>query len=526
MGVVRSAGVIGIATMTSRVLGLIRDQVFAYFFGAGDAMDAFRIAFRIPTVLRDLFAEGALSAALVPTFTRVLAAGGRDAAWRLASNVIGLLLVISGVVVLAGILLAGPLVNLYAAGFGEVPGKIELTIRLTRLVFPFLGMIAIAAVLMAMLNALHRFFVPALSPAMFNVATIACALILVPLAPRLGIQPIVAIAAGTLVGGLGQILLQWPMIRREGFRYERVLDLHDPWLREIGRLMVPGVVGLAAVQINLFVNSWLAAGLGTGAVSWLDYAFRLVYMPIGLFGISIATASLPTISAHAASSDVAGIRQAVSSGLRLMLMLNLPATIGLIVLATPIVALIFEHGQFTSADTAATAAALACYAPGLVGYSAVKLISPAFYAMGNSRIPVLATAASVALNVGLNLLLVHPLGHRGLALGTAAASLLNAGLLFVLLRAHLDGLDSGRLLNATVRISAASAVMAVAAYYSERFLHIAFGGRDILARAICVFGAIGIALVVLAAANHILGVEEFARLRRRALGVLNVVDSV
>jgi putative peptidoglycan lipid II flippase len=525
MGVVRSAGVIGIATMTSRVLGLIRDQVFAYFFGAGDAMDAFRIAFRIPTVLRDLFAEGALSAALVPTFTRVLAAGGRNAAWRLSSNVISLLLVVSGVVVLAGMLLAGPLVSLYAAGFREVPGKIELTIRLTRLVFPFLGMVAIAAVLMAMLNALHRFFVPALSPAMFNVATIACALIVVPLAPRLGIEPIVAIAAGTLVGGLGQILLQWPIVRREGFRYERVLDLHDPWLREIGRLMVPGVVGLAAVQINLFVNSWLAAGLGTGAVSWLDYAFRLVYMPIGLFGISIATASLPTISAHAASSDVSGIRHAVSSGLRLMLMLNLPATIGLVVLAAPIVALIFEHGQFTPADTAATAAALACYAPGLIGYSAVKLISPAFYAMGDSRIPVFATAASVTLNVGLNLLLVHPLGHRGLALGTAAASLLNAGLLFVLLRARLGGLDTGRLLNATIRISSASAIMAVAAYYSERFLHVAFGGRDIVAQAIRVFGAIGIALVVLAVANHILGVEEFARLRRRALGALNVVDS-
>ena len=189
--------------MTSRVLGLIRDQVLAYFFGAGDAMDAFRIAFRLPNVLRDLFAEGALSAALVPTFTRALATGDRTTAWRLASNVISVLLLISGAVVLAGILFADPLVNLYAAGFREVPGKIELTIRLTRLMFPFLAMVAMAAVLMAMLNALHRFFVPALSPAMFNVATIACAVIFVPLSPRLGIEPIVAIAAGTLVGGAG-----------------------------------------------------------------------------------------------------------------------------------------------------------------------------------------------------------------------------------------------------------------------------------------------------------------------------------
>jgi len=516
--VVRSAGVIGIATMTSRVLGLIRDQVLAYFFGAGDAMDAFRIAFRLPNALRDLFAEGALSAALVPTFTRALATGDRAAAWRLASNVASLLLLVSGAVVLAGILFADPLVNLYAAGFREVPGKIELTVRLTRLMFPFLAMVAVAAVLMAMLNALHRFFVPALSPAMFNVATIACALVFVPLAPRLGIEPIVAIAIGTLAGGLGQILLQWPAIRREGFHYTPILDRHDPWLREIGRLMVPGVAGLAAVQINLFVNSWLAAGLGTGAVSWLDYGFRLMYMPIGLFGISIATASLPTISEHAATHDDAGVRRAVSSGLRLMLMLNVPATLGLIVLATPIVTLIFERGQFMPADTVATAAALACFAPGLIGYSAVKLMSPAFYAMGDSRVPVVASAASVVFNVALNLMLVRSLGHRGLALGTAAAALLNAGILLWQLRARLGGIEGGRLLNAVIKISSASVVMAVTAYYAERFLHIPIGGRDVTAQAVRVFGAIGAALGMLAISAHVLRVEEFDQLRRRALG--------
>jgi len=509
--------VIGIATMTSRVLGLLRDQVLAYFFGAGDAMDAFRIAFRLPNVLRDLFAEGALSAALVPTFTRALAAEDRGTAWRVASNIIGVLLLTSGAVVLAGILLAEPLVSLYASGFREVPGKIELTIRLTRLMFPFLSLVAVAAVLMAMLNALHRFFVPALSPAMFNVATIACALAFVPLAPTLGIEPIVAIAGGTLVGGLGQIALQWPAIYREGFRYQPVLDWHDPWLREVGRLLLPGVAGLAAVQINLFVSSWLAAGLGTGAVSWLDYAFRLMYMPIGLFGISIATASLPTISAHAATSDDAGVRRSVSRGLRLMLMLNVPATVGLMVLATPIVTLIFEHGRFTPTDTAATAAALACYAPGLIGYSAVKLVSPAFYAMGNSRVPVLATAASVGFNVALSLILVRLLGHRGLALATAVAALLNAGILIWALRTRLGGLEGARLLNAVIRISLASVVMAFAAYYAERFLHVPFGGADLMARAIRVFGAIGIGMAVLALSTHVLGVEEFAELRRRAL---------
>jgi putative peptidoglycan lipid II flippase len=512
---VRSAGVIGIATMTSRVLGLIRDQVLAYFFGAGDAMDAFRIAFRLPNLLRDLFAEGALSAALVPTFTRALAAGGRTAAWRLASNVITVLLLISGIVVAAGILFAEPLVHLYAEGFRGVPGKLELTIHLTRIMFPFLAMVSTAAVMMAMLNALHRFFIPALSPAMFNVATIACAVIAVPLSPLVGIEPIVAIAVGTLVGGLGQILLQWPALRREGFHYQPMFDVRDPWLREIGRLMVPGVAGLAAVQINLLVNSWLAAGLGTGAVSWLDYAFRLLYMPIGLFGISIATASLPTISGHAANGNHPGIRSALSSGLRMMLMLSVPATIGLLVLATPIVRLIFERGRFTPADTAATAAALMCYAPGLIGYSAVKLVSPSFYALGNSRIPVISSAASVTFNVALSLALVRPLGHRGLALGTAAAALLNAGLLLMLIRARLGGLEGRRLLVASVKISVASVAMAAAASYSERALHTPFEGTGTFAQAVRVFGAIGIGMGVLATVAHVLRIEEFTRLRRR-----------
>ncbi|MSO56641.1 MAG: murein biosynthesis integral membrane protein MurJ [Acidobacteria bacterium] len=511
----RSAGVIGVATMTSRVLGLIRDQVLAYFFGAGDAMDAFRIAFRLPNVLRDLFAEGAMSASLVPTFTRAQAQGGKDRAFRLGSNVINLLLIISGLIVIAGMVCAGPLVEMYAAGFAGVPGKLELTIRLTRIMFPFLSMVTVAAILMAMLNALHQFFIPALAPAMFNVATILCAVIVVPIAPRLGIDPIVGVAVGTLAGGLGQIALQWPAARRQGFRYQPVLDLGDPWLKEIGRLMVPGIAGLAAVQVNLFVNSWLATDLGTGAVSWLDYAFRLMYLPIGLFGISIATAALPGISGHAASNDDPGVRRGFSSGLRMMLMLNIPATLGLVVLATPIVALIFERGRFTPADTAATAAALACYAPGLVGYSVVKLASPVFYAMGNSRIPVFASAVSVGCNITLNLMLVRVLGHRGLALGTAIAALLNAGLLLWMLRARLGGIEGRRLVTAVTKISLASTAMAFVAYSVERLLHGPLQGTAVPIQTLRVFGAIAAGMAVLGLSAHILRIEEFQMLRRR-----------
>ncbi len=506
---IRSAGVVAIATMASRVLGLLRDQVLAYYFGAGDAMDAFRVAFRLPNVLRDLFAEGAMSAALVPTFTRAHASGGKPAAWQLGSHLLTLLLVVTGVLVLGGILFARELVMLYAGDFREVPGKFELTVQLARIMFPFLTLVSIAAVLMGMLNALHRFFIPALSPAMFNIGTILCALTLVPLASRFGISPIFAIAVGTLVGGIGQVALQWPALVREGFRYRPSIDLGDPWLREIGRLMLPGVAGLASVQVNIFINSWLATSLGTGAVSWLDYAFRLMYMPIGLFGLSIATASLPGISGHAAANNDAGVRESVSHGLRVMMMLNVPATVGLVVLATPIVRLIFEHGRFMPADTAATAAALVCYAPGLVGYSAVKLISPAYYALGESKVPLIASAVSVAINVAFSLAVVGVLGHRALALGTAIASLINAGILLLLLRTRLSGLEGSRMVVTLAKISIASAVMGYVAYTTERLLHVPFPADSIAVQAFRVFTAISTGLAVLAVSAHVLRIEEF-----------------
>lgn len=508
--IARSAGVIGVATMTSRILGLVRDQVLAYLFGAGNAMDAFLIAFRIPNLLRDLFAEGAMSAAFVPTFTRCLTLRGKSDAWRLGSNVINALLIVTAALALCGIVFAGPLVSLYAGDYRTVPGKLELTIMLTRVMFPFLTLVAVAAALMGMLNSLHRFFIPALSSAMFNVGTIVCAFALVPVMPWFGLPPITAIAIGTLVGGLGQVVVQWPVLHREGYRYRPVLDPHDENMRQIAVLMGPGIMGLAAVQINLFVNSWLATSQGTGAVSWLNYAFRLMYMPIGLFGVSIATAALPGISAHAAREDYAGMRRTVSSSLRMMLMLNVPATAGLVALATPIVALIFEHGRFSQSDTAATAAALTFYAPGLVGYSAVKLISPAFYALRDSRTPVLVSAASVLINVALNIALVRTIGYRGLAMGTAIAALFNAGVLLWLLRGRLGGVEGRRLLVAFLKIVAASLVMALAAHGAERLLHLVLPDRRLVTQLIRVFGSIGIGLAVLALAAQAVRLREFA----------------
>ncbi len=503
--------------MTSRLLGLVRDQVLAYLFGAGNAMDAFSIGFRIPNLMRDLFAEGAMSAAFVPTFTRRLTALGRDDAWKLGNQLINVLIVTTGLLVVAGIVFAAPLVSLFAGDYAEVPGKLELTTMLTRIMLPFLSLVAIAAAFMGMLNSLQHFFIPALSPAMFNLAMIASGFALVPLMPRLGLPPITGMAIGAIAGGFGQVIMQWPALHRAGYRYRPMLNLRDPGLREILRLMGPGTLGLAAVQINLLVNTVLATGEGTGAVSWLSYAFRLMYLPIGLFGVSIATAVLPALSQQAARGAPDAMRQTVSSALRLMLMLNVPATIGLVVLATPIVALIFERGSFTAADTAATAAALICYAPGLLGYSAVKIVVPSFYALGDSRTPALISVGSVALNVALNLLLVRFLGYRGLALGTAIAAIVNAATLVHVLRRRLGGLEDRRLVTALTKIGVAATCMGLAAGATERWWASLWPTPDVVGQTIRLGSAIFVGLVVLAGAARVLRIEEFDEARRRIL---------
>jgi putative peptidoglycan lipid II flippase len=278
-------------------------------------------------------------------------------------------------------------------------------------------------------------------------------------------------------------------------------------------LMGPGTIGLAATQINVFVNTILATREGTGAVTWLDLAFRLMYLPIGLFGVSIASAATPAVSRFAAKADVAGMRSTVASAIALMLSLNVPATLGLIVLAQPIVALIFQHGSFSAADAAATAAALQFYALGLVGYSIVRIVSPTFYALHLSRIPVAVSMSSVVANVALNVTLVNFIGYRGLALGTSITALLNAAAQLWLLRTHLQGVEGRRMSSAFARMLIASAAMAAAAWLVERGLHEVLPGQSVVTQAIRVGAAIGVGLGVLALAAHLLRVPEFAEAR-------------
>ena len=521
----KSAGLIGAATLASRVLGLVRDAVQGYFFGTGLENDAFVVATRIPTLLRDLFAEGAMSAAFVPTVSRYLKQQGKAAAWRLGSQVVNGLLLVTGVLVVLGIVFAQPLVARYAEGYAAYPGKLELTISLTRINMPFLLLVAVAAAYMGMLNALRRFFVPAMSPALFNVIFIGCTVILVPIFRRLEINPVMALSAGMLLGGVGQIVAQWPLLRREGYRHEWVLNFRDPSLREVLILMGPGMLGVAAAQINLFVNTSLATSQAA-AVSALQYAFRLMYMPIGIFGVSVATAAIPDLARHAADEAHHEMRTTLSWGLRLMLMLSVPATVGLMVLAPSVVELLYQRGNFNATSTLLTAQALLFYAPGIIGYSIVKIAAPSFYSLKDAKTPVIVGVISVLTNVVLNLTLNSVMGLRGLALGTAIAANVNAVLLLVLLSRRIGGIDAARVTRAFLKISIASVVMGVVAYYADLGLHAllpgSVGGMLILSRALRVIGAIGAGLGTLVVAAWALRIEEFHQALRRVLSRVGI----
>jgi putative peptidoglycan lipid II flippase len=503
--------------MTSRVLGVVRESVLASYFGATDAMDAYRFAFRIPNLLRDLFAEGAMSAAFVPTFTKRLTASGKDSALRLGTTVTNALLLITGVVVVIGMFAAPWLVRTFASEYAAVPGKIALTIELTRILMPFLTFIALAAAATGMLNTLHHFFLPALSPAVFNVASVVCLVALYGLMPGLGFDPVMAIAIGALVGAFLQWAVQLPLLRREGLAYHPVVEWSDPGLRRVLALLGPGTLGVAATQVNVLVSTFLATAEGTGALSWIDYAFRLMYLPIGLFGVSIATATLPTVSRQVSADDLSAVRRTLADSLSLMLALSIPATVGLAVLATPIVRVMYEHGRFTPDDTMRTAAALQLYAIGLVGYSVVRIISPVFYALGASRTPVAVSVTTVLVNAALSVALVTSVrehwgarfGYLGLPLATSVAALFNSIVLSYLLRRRLKGIEGARLSGTALRVFAAAAVMGVVAAVTDELLARSLPGGSLFMDALRLSITIGLALCALAASAYVLRIREF-----------------
>jgi putative peptidoglycan lipid II flippase len=505
--------------MTSRLLGLVREQLFAFLIGANRFSDAFVVAFRIPNLLRDLFAEGALSSAFVPTFADAHRNAGREAAYRLANAVVAVVLLVVGAVTALGIAFSGAVVAAIAPGVEER----ALAALLTRVMMPFLLLVSLSAVAMGMLNAQSRFTAPALAPALFNVGSIAvgAALWAAGWPPE---RAVVGWAVGTMLGGLLQLVVQLPALAGLGYRPRPRLarvDLRDPRLRRIGRLMGMAVVGLSATQVNILVNTWFASH-EVGANSWLLFAFRLMQLPLGVFGVAIATVAGAGVAQRAAANDMAAVRATMGSALRLVGFLNVPSAVGLAVLARPIISLIYEHGRFGAADTEATAQALVFYAAGLYGYSAVKVFAPAFYALDEARVPVVGSVLGMASNVALNIGLYPVLGFKGVALGTSLAAMVNfAVLAFAWHRRH-GGLGGAGIAAQLGRVLAASAVLAGVAWGVGRALDglLAPGGlgRQL---AVALLPVLAGGLAYLAAAR-LLGIAELGELasalRRRRGG--------
>jgi putative peptidoglycan lipid II flippase len=520
--VARSAGIVSLAVMASRILGLVREVVFAKLFGASAsyANDAYVIAFRIPNLLRDLFAEGALSSAFVTVFSDYLVTKGEKEAFRLSNLVATALVLTLGVLVVLGIIFAPELVTLIAHGFQADPEKFALTVKMTRIMMPFILLVALAAKAMGILNSRGHFGMPALSASFFNVGSIIGGLFFaVILTGRDFAHPvktilehptegIIGMAYGVLIGGFLQFAVQWPTLRKAGFRYRPMLSFTDPGVQRVFKLMGPAVIGAAAVQINVLINSNFASSVpGNGAISWLSYAFRLMQFPIGVFGVAIATATLPSISKSAALEDIAGFRQTIASSIRLTFLLTIPSAVGLIVLGRPIIALIYEGSKFNTNDTNHTASALACYAIGLAGYSAIKILAPAFYALKDARTPMIISLLSIAINFVMNWSLVGILQERGLALSTSAVALLNFALLYFIMEKRINGIEGRKTAAAILKILLASAVMALACWTVSQGLY-RFAGDNRIARIINVFASVSVGAGIFYIAAYWLGIEE------------------
>lgn len=491
--------------------------MFAALVGAGAYADAFVVAFRIPNLLRDLFAEGALSAAFIPTFADHHANQTRERAWALANRLMNVLAIGLGLLVLVAGLFAEDVVRVLAAHFGQE--QVELTALLTRIMLPFLPIVSLAAVAMGMLNAQNRFGVTALAPALFNVGSIAVggALFLLGADPR---TAVIGWSAGTLLGGVAQWLIQVWALRGTGWRYtvEFGAFWRDPGIRRIARLMAPATIGLAATQVNIVVNTYFASSI-IGAPAWLSYAFRLMQLPIGVFGVAIATVSAASVAQRAAARDHSGVSRTLGDSLRLVAFLTIPATAALAALAEPIIRLIFEYGRFTSHDTQQTALALLGYAVGLYAYAAVKVVAPAFYALDRPRAPMVASLAAVAVNVGLNVALFPWLGFVGLALGTSAAALTNFALLLVQYRRAGGRLEARGISRQLAKVTAAAALAAGSAMAFAHAAGSRWGEASVVARLVQTIGALGLGGAIYAVSAYGLRVSELtstlAAVRRR-----------
>jgi putative peptidoglycan lipid II flippase len=505
----KAAGIVGLAVMCSRILGLIREQIFAALFGGGRAMDAFTVAFRTPNLLRDLFAEGALSTAFITTFSKTIATHGDAAAWRLANKVATMAAVVLSSICLIGILIAPLLVALFAPGFDA--DKAQLTVMLARIMYPFILLVSLAALVMGMLNAKHVFGVPALASSFFNLGSIAGGVVIGRwLDPHFGPRALVGLAIGTLIGGALQLAVQLPPLAKLGYVFRPDFRWRDEGVKKILRLMGPAVIAASSVQLNVMINSMFASTLGDGPIFWLAIAFRLMQLPLGIFGVALATVTLPVLSRLVAAGDSVNFRVELARGLRLAFLLTIPATIGLIILAEPIISVLYQHGKFNAYQTVQAAAALRFYAIGLTAYSAMKVLVPAFYALDRRKTPMIVSFIAVGVNLACNWLFTFRLGwgHRGLALSTGCVAVTNFVLLYMLMRRHVSHMHTGLLATMLAKVLLAGVALGAVCWAGEHWLLAQWQVQPTAPKAFGLVVTIGFATAVFFAVAALLRITE------------------
>jgi putative peptidoglycan lipid II flippase len=510
----KAAGIIGIAVMCSRLLGLAREQIFAALFGGGGAMDAFTAAFRIPNLLRDLFAEGALSTAFVTTFSKTVARGGDDAAWHLANKVATLTAVVLGVLCAAGMIFSAQLVAALAPGFD--PQKAALTAQLTRIMFPFILLVSLAALVMGMLNSKSVFGMPAMASSFFNIGSIVGGVTLgYWIDPHFGARALIGLGLATVFGGALQLAVQLPSLARLGYRFRPDFRWRDAGVKAILLLMGPSVIAASTTQFNVLVNSMFASTLGDGPIFWLSIAFRLMQLPLGLFGVALGTVTLPLLSRLVVAGQMNGFRAELARAMRLALLLTVPSTVGLIMLAEPIISVLYQHGKFNAYQAAQAAGALRFYAIGLAGYAALKVLVNAFYALDKRKTPMLVSFGAVGVNLLLNWIFTFRLGwgHRGLAFSTGCVATFNFLLLYAIMRWHLKSLESRRLLMMLAKVALAAAALGAVCAASSHWLLADWATQPFLSNLGALLGTVVVGALVFAGCGVALHIEELKELQ-------------
>ena len=459
--ILSATAVMAVATLLSRIAGLVRDVVVARLFGAALVTDAFFMAFTLPNLLRRFFGEGSLTAAFVPIYSEVFHQRGERKAEDLANRCAGLLMLVMLVVVGCGILFSPWIVRGIGYGFAQVPGKLELTDQLNRIMFPYIGIVSMLALITGILNVRGHFFVPSLSPLFLNLAMILAALSMGQLFP----QPIYALAIGVLLGGIVQLLLQFPVLLRYGVRLRfKFRFRNDEALRRIVTLMLPGIAGVAIYQINIIVIRLMASFLPQGSVSYLYYGQRLFEFPQGVFIVSLAQAALPMMSRQIAEGDSAGMRKSLVFALSLISVFTLPAIVGLILCADAIYSLFFLGGAFDATALKNSSLALICYAPGLLFVGHSRIAAQTFYALKDTRTPVLMSFWTLLVNLALGLVLMQFFGFAGLAMALTVASAFNAGGLLFLLQRRVGAFNKRNLALPVLKSCAACLAMGLAVF--------------------------------------------------------------